>query len=137
MKNISLLGLFGCLLLLSTPHALAEQSSMLKQFTGAWEGMGTQSDDGSHWRIRVNSRSYGYFIDYPSLVCGGVWKLLKTTDSSLIFKETLTYGMERCIDRGEIVINKVVADKMSYFWSSSNSKIIALGDLARKLSASR
>ena len=129
--------LFTCVLLLSLmSHAYAGQTNMLKQFMGEWEGTGTQSD-GNHWRIRVNSRAYGYFIDYPSLVCGGVWTLLKTTDIRLVFKETLTYGIESCIDRGEIAINKVAENKMSYFWSSSQSKITAVGDLTRKLPASK
>jgi len=124
--------IFACslLLFLSFP-AHAVQTDTLNQFTGEWEGAGMQSD-GSHWSIRVNSRPNGYFIDYPSLVCGGTWTLLKTTESSLVFKETLTYGIERCLDQGEIVINKIVADKASYQWSSKKSKITAAGNLTRK-----
>jgi hypothetical protein len=122
--------LFACSLLLSFP-AYAGQPDKSNQFTGEWEGSGTQSD-GGHWSIRVNSRPTGYFIDYPSLVCGGVWKLFKVTESSLVFKETLTYGIERCLDQGEIVINKIAQDKVSYYWSSVKSKITAAGALTRQ-----
>ncbi len=121
------MGIFLHAVVITVMPAYAEQS----QFTGEWEGTGTQSD-GSHWSIRVNSRPNGYFIDYPSLVCGGVWKLLKSTESSLVFKEILTYGIERCMDQGEIVLNKVTEDKASYAWSSAKSKITAVGNLTRK-----
>lgn len=123
---------FVCSLLLSL-SCLADAGQ--NQFTGEWEGAGTQSD-GSQWSIRVNSRANGYFIDYPSLVCGGVWKLLKTTESNLVFKETLSYGIERCVDHGEIVIHKVAQDKVSYHWSSAKSKITAVGNLTRKPTSS-
>jgi hypothetical protein len=123
---------FVCSLLLSLScFADSSQSDTQSQFTGEWEGAGTQSD-GSHWSIRVNSRPNGYFIDYPSLVCGGVWQLLKATESSLVFKETLTYGIERCLDHGEIVIHKLEEEKASYHWSDKKSKINADGDLIRK-----
>jgi hypothetical protein len=122
----------ACSFLLSLSFAAhAGQSDTPNQFTGEWEGAGVQSD-GSHWSIRVNSRPNGYFIDYPSLVCGGVWTLLKATESSLVFKETLTYGIERCVDHGEIIIHKVAEDKASYAWSSKKSKLTAAGDLTRK-----
>ncbi len=125
-----LLFTFSLLLILSyTIHA--EQTNTASQFTGEWEGTGTQSD-GSHWGIRVNSLPNGYFIDYPSLVCGGVWRPLKKTESSLVFKEILIYGIERCVDQGEIVIHLVAQDKASYHWSSAKSKITAVGDLIRK-----
>ncbi|MDD1609921.1 MAG: hypothetical protein LUO95_04775 [Methylococcaceae bacterium] len=125
--------IFACSLLLSLSYpAHAGQANTPNQFSGEWEGAGTQSD-GSHWSIRVNSRPNGYFIDYPSLVCGGVWTLLKTTESSLVFKETLTYGIERCVDHGEIVINHVAPNKVSYAWSSAKSKITAAGNLTRKM----
>jgi hypothetical protein len=124
--------LFTCSLLLTLSYtAHAEQTSTANQFTGEWEGTGTQSD-GSHWSIRVNSLPSGYFIEYPSLVCGGVWKLVKKNESSLVFKEMLIYGIERCVDHGEVVIHKLAEDKASYAWSNKTNKITATGNLTRK-----
>jgi hypothetical protein len=122
--------IFICTLSLSS-LVHAGQANTLNQFTGEWEGAGTQSD-GGHWSIRVNNRPYGYFIDYPSLVCGGRWTLLKSTASSRVFKETLTYGIEHCLNHGEITITQITNDKVSYAWSRSNSKITATGDLMRR-----
>lgn len=129
--------LFFCSLLFSLSClADAKQSNTLNQFIGEWEGTGTQSD-GSHWSIRVNSRPDGYFIDYPSLVCGGVWKPIKITESNLVFKEILIYGIDRCLDHGEVVIHKIADNKARYSWSSSKSKIQAAGDLTRKSTSNK
>jgi hypothetical protein len=129
--------IFACIaLLMLAPQVYAGERDTLKQFTGEWQGMGTQSD-GGQWRIRINSRTYGYFVDYPSLVCGGMWRLLKTGDNRLVFKETLTYGIERCLDHGEVVITTITPNKFSYHWSGTKSKITAVGDLTRKLPVSK
>lgn len=122
--------LFICALLLFTScNVHAEQPMPLTQFLGEWEGDGEQ-DDGSQWTMRLNIRADGYFIDYPSIVCGGEWKLLRSTESRLIFKEVLTYGMDRCVDQGEVII-KLTGDKASYHWFSYQEKMEAIGNLTR------
>lgn len=122
---------FVCSLLLSLSClADAGQSNTVNQFTGEWEGMGKQ-DNGTQWSIRVSIHPKLYFIDYPSLTCGGVLSLIKTTDTSLVFKETLTYGIERCINHGEVVLNKVAKHKAGYHWFSSQNKMEAVGNLTR------
>lgn len=125
--------IFVCSLLLSL-SCLADtgQSDTLNQFTGEWEGVGKQDND-TQWSIRVNIRPNLYVIDYPSLTCGGVLTLLNTTDTSLVFKETLTYGFAQCINHGEVVLNKVAEHKADYHWFSSQNKMEAVGNLTRKL----
>ncbi len=125
--------MFVCSLLLSL-SCLADtgQSETINQFTGEWEGTGKQ-DNGTQWSIRINIRPTRYVIDYPSLTCGGVLTLLKTTDTSMVFKETLTYGIAQCINHGEVVLNKVAEHKAGYHWFSSQNKMQAVGYLTRKL----
>lgn len=124
--------IFVCSLLLSLSClADTERNETINQFMGEWEGMGTQVND-SHWSIRVNIRPPLYVIDYPSLTCGGVLTLLKTTDTSLVFKETLTYGMSRCINHGDVVLNNVTEHKAGYHWFSQQNKMEAFGNLTRK-----
>jgi hypothetical protein len=109
--------IFICSLLLSLSClANAGQNDTLNQFMGEWEGAGKQ-DNGTQWSIRVNIRPTLYVIDYPSLTCGGVLTLIKTTDTSLVFKETLTYGIAQCINQGEVVLNKVAEHKAGYHWT--------------------
>ena len=124
---------FICSLLLSLSClADAGQRNTISQFMGAWEGLGKQ-DNGTQWSIRVNIRPNFYVIDYPSLTCGGVLTLLKTTDTSLVFKETLTYSITQCINHGEVVLNKIAEHKAGYHWFSQQNKIKAVGDLTRPL----
>jgi len=123
--------IFICSLLLSLSClADAGQNDTLNQFIGEWEGAGKQ-DNGTQWSIRVNIRPTLSVINYPSLTCGGVLTLIKTTDTSLVFKETLTYGIAQCINQGEVVLNKVAEHKAGYHWFSSQNKMEAVGHLTR------
>lgn len=126
----------GSLLLSLSCLADAGQSDTLSQFTGEWQGAG-QQDNGSQWSIRVNIRPPLYVIDYPSLTCGGKLTLLKTTDTSLVFKETLTYGIAQCINQGDVVLNKVAEHTAGYHWFSLRDKLQAVGNLTRKNSSSK
>jgi hypothetical protein len=110
----------------------AGQSDTISRFTGEWQGAG-QQDNGTQWSIRVNIRPPLYVIDYPSLTCGGVLRLIKTTDTSLVFKETLTYGIAQCINHGDVVLNKVAEHTAGYHWFSSRDKMQAVGRLTRTL----
>ena len=124
--------IFFCSLLLSLPYlANAGQSDTINQFTGEWEGTGKQVNN-TQWTIRVNIHPKLYVIDYPSLICGGKLTLIKSTDTSLVFKETLTYGITRCINHGEVVLNKVAEYEAGYHWFSRKDKLEAFGNLTRK-----
>lgn len=128
---------FICSLLLSLSClADTKHDETLTSFIGEWEGAGKQVN-GSEWSIRLNIYPKLYVIDYPSLVCGGVLRLINTTATSLVFKETLTYGIKRCINHGDVVLNKVVEHKARYHWFSSQNNMDAVGDLTRKVPASK
>lgn len=124
--------LVGSLLLSVSCLADAGQRDTISRFTGEWQGAG-QQDNGTQWSIRVNIRPPLYVIDYPSLTCGGVLRLIKTTDTSLVFKETLTYGIAQCINHGDVVLNKVAEHEAGYHWFSTHDKMQAVGNLTRTL----
>lgn len=126
----------GSLLLSLSCLADAGQSDTISQFTGEWQGSG-QQDNGSQWSIRINIRPPLYVIDYPSLTCGGKLTLIKTTDTALVFKETLTYGIAQCINHGNVVLNKAAEHKADYHWFSSRDKMQAVGRLTRTLPANK
>lgn len=126
----------GSLLLSLSCLADARQSDTISQFTGEWQGTG-QQHNGMQWNIRVNIRPPLYVIDYHSLTCGGKLALLKTTDTSLVFKETLTYGIAQCINHGDVVLNKVTEHTADYHWFSARDKMQAFGHLTRTLPANK
>ncbi|HSS20574.1 MAG TPA: hypothetical protein VLL54_10900 [Pyrinomonadaceae bacterium] len=78
---------------------------------GRWEGTGYQTDDDSTWpmRLSITSSKRGtrvFSIDYPSLDCGGNWKLLKFGQGRAIFQEQLSHGQDKCTDKGLVYLER-------------------------------
>ena len=124
--------LFSCLVYADEPKQLTDESNkFIEQFSGEWHGLGAQ-DDGTQWSIRLKIGTDGYFIDYPSLDCGGHWTLIRQKEESFVFKETLRYGMEHCVDHGDMVLNRVADNKARYYWFHPNNVIGAIAHLQRR-----
>lgn len=109
-----------------------QADSTLQQMTGVWQGAGKQ-DNNSKWTIKVTIRPERYTIDYPSLNCGGMLELVKESSDSLVFREVLTYGTERCYNNGKTVLIRVNDTKIRYYWYfENNDKKAAVGELSRQ-----
>jgi hypothetical protein len=92
MSLTALIRGFGlCLLLLLAGSAASAQSksNSTAWIKGTWEGTGYQTDDRSTWAILLKAGEKGFAIDYPSLNCGGRWKLISLTASRARFRERL------------------------------------------------
>lgn len=133
-KTFVLLGL----LLMLVP-SVASQSKQKPWLRGAWEGTGYQTDDGSTWPMKLTiTRSKGrartFSIDYPSLNCGGRWKLLSLNQSKARFREQLGYGKDKCANNGLVVLERISGRQIVFLFSYENSReIIASAVLKRKL----
>ena len=118
-------------------QANAEQKSVLQEVEGVWNGIAIQ-DNNSKWPIKVTISSDDYWIDYPSLNCGGMMELVKENSDSLVFKEVLTYGMENCYNNGKTVLIKSKDDKLRYYWYfENNGKKAAAGELSRESASAK
>lgn len=113
-----------CLLLLPAPSAMAQS-----WLNGTWIGTGYQTDDNSTWamkltitRLRNGGRQFS--IDYPSLNCGGRWKLLKTSQRKFTFREQLSFGQERCANNGRVWLERVNRKQIVYWYSNQGSREI-------------
>jgi len=104
------------------------------QLTGVWRGTGTQSPPGRdpEWTIVMTIGDQDGSIEYPSLGCGGTLTQLSRDGKSAEFRETITYGKDRCIDGGTITVSVVNGNlSWSYVGSShgtqftANAKVIA------------
>ena len=88
--------------------------------SGVWNGEATQGEIG--WTIRVTIENDKYSIDYPSLDCGGdlieIKKEVAPSATRKMFRETLKYGKDNCIDNGTIILTKVTPNKLLYSWHS-------------------
>lgn len=122
------------LLLASTAAAQGKSKSWLR---GAWEGTGYQTDDDSTWPMRLTITKLNgrrtFSIDYPSLSCGGRWKLLSINRSKARFREQLDHGQEKCTNNGRVVIERIGRGQFIFLYSNQGSReITASAVLNRK-----
>ena len=88
---------------------------------GTWRGMGHQTPAGSSgadWSIAMTIGANGGSIDYPSLGCGGSLSQLSRTDTSAQFRESISYGREKCIDGGTITV-RYENGQLAWTWIGS------------------
>lgn len=116
-----------CLLLLLTSTASA-QSKSRSWLRGSWEGTGYQTDDQSTWSMQVTFKRIkgGHrvaLIEYPSLDCGGRWKLLSAGGSKARFRELLNHGQDKCSDKGLVTIEKI-GSQLIFLYSNQGSREI-------------
>ena len=84
---------------------------------GDWAGTGYQTDSNDTWAIRLTAKGRTYTVEYPSLGCGGRWRLLSLNGSRAVFRETITRGADRCAPRGRFVVERLNARQLGYWYS--------------------
>jgi hypothetical protein len=100
---------------------------------GVWTGTGYQMDDKTTWSIRLIVRGSDnvYRIEYPSLACGGEWRLVSSSSQSGRFVENILIGRDRCADNGTIVITRVDRNHISFTYFYENGVMVAFSTLTR------
>lgn len=130
-KTLAVLGLL--LLLLSTAAAQGSSGSWLR---GTWEGTGYQTDENTTWQMKVTitrrrSGRRTIKIDYPSLNCGGRWKLISISQSSARLREILDHGVEKCSDKGTVMLERKGAQLIFLYANAGSRQITASAVLNR------
>jgi len=92
---------------------------------GVWEGTAYQLNTRSTWTLRLTAQSGMYFIEYPSLSCGGKWTIVERDFNSTKFKEKLLYGLNRCVDNGYVAIERLSSSQIAFKYTEPNSSVIA------------
>jgi hypothetical protein len=106
---------------------------------GVWTGTGfqtLQSGEISTWTISLTTDAKGNAtaIDYPTLNCGGTLSYLRKVGDVREYRETLTYGIEKCTNSGTIGIRQKLG-KLIWYWSgegTANPTNIDVAVLTRK-----
>jgi hypothetical protein len=89
---------------------------------GEWAGTGYQSDsDDKTWAMRLTAAGRVYAVEYPSLECAGRWRLLSLSRTRAVFRETITKGAERCSQGGRVVLQRLNARQLGYWYSHRGS----------------
>jgi hypothetical protein len=105
---------------------------------GAWEGTGYQTDDNTTWAMKVTVKRLkggrrAFLIDYPSLNCGGRWKLLSMNQSKARFREVLDHGQDQCSDKGLVTIERIGRQLIFLYANQGSREITASAVLNRKM----
>ncbi len=113
MTKTSLLILSTLILALSVSGQTATGNWM----QGKWEGTGYQISDKSTWAMSLTVTGTTYSIDYPSLKCGGEWRIVSMNSETATFTERLTYGKENCQDDGNVVVERLSDSQLAFRWT--------------------
>jgi len=95
-----------------SPKPTANPSSQWLE--GVWEGTGYQKSPKMTWSIKFIAASDTYVIQYPSLRCVGKWTLVEMGDDRATFKEAIVSGLDRCSTGGDVLIEKLSDEQVSY-----------------------
>ena len=130
----------GSNVLITKKIAISQANNIPSVYLGTWSGRANQNNN-TTWSISLSivSGSIGSVvgkIDYPSLNCGGELTLQRITKDSIELLENLSYGMDRCINRGTNVLKLSSARKLDFYWLNPNGELEATGML-RKVSSNR
>ena len=122
------------LLLAFTSAAQGKRRSWLR---GSWEGTGYQSDDQSTWPMKLTIRRSKsgrrtFSIDYPSLSCGGHWRLLSLSEAAANFREILDHGQDKCSDKGVVLVERKGAQLIFLYSNQGSREITASAVLNRR-----
>jgi len=114
----------------ATVSAQTKPNNWLK---GIWEGTGYQIDDQSTWTMRLAAGARVFSIEYPSLSCGGTWKLISIDAYRARFKEKLDHGQDQCVDNSNVVIQRLNKRQVVFLFSYPGKReVYASGILKRK-----
>lgn len=112
-------------MLLTISVAAAAQQKSTGWLKGTWEGTGYQIDDKSTWSMVFAASGKSYSIDYPTLNCGGRWRLISINQSRARFREVLDHGQDKCADRGRVLIQRISRKQILFLYSYNDARDIS------------
>ena len=89
--------------------------SPTRMLNGTWTGVGDQID-GAKWDVVLTVKNADINIDYPSLKCGGEWRLVKKPETTIEFKELILFGADKCDQGVEVHVKKISNDKLEVLY---------------------
>jgi hypothetical protein len=92
---------------------------------GTWEGTGYQIDNNETWTMRLVASRGKFSIDYPSLNCGGEWRLIRFNASKARFRERLKFGIDKCTNNGRVIIERLSRRQIVFLYYNSGSQDVS------------
>jgi len=104
-------------LLFSMTLVVCAQGRNGSWLNGKWEGKGFQIDTDGTWTMRLRTQGRKFLIEYPSLNCGGEWRLISINSRRARFREKITVGLSECVDKGNVLIERLNGRQIAYRYS--------------------
>jgi hypothetical protein len=124
-------------IILTVSATAAAQTKSRSWIRGVWDGTGYQLDDKTTWAMTVIARGRTFSINYPSLSCGGHWRLISINASRARFREVLDHGQDKCADKGNVLIQRLNRNQIVFLYSYRKTReISASAVLNRRLDVS-
>jgi hypothetical protein len=83
--------------------------------------------------MRVTAHGRKVLIEYPSLECGGRWRLIIITKYHARFREKIDRGQEKCSDNGKVTIRRLSRSQLFFLYANAGtSEVTASAVLNRK-----
>lgn len=99
---------------------------------GTWEGTGYQIDDNSTWTMSLKISGRRFLIEYPSLNCGGEWKLSRINSRRARFTERLNRGVDVCSNVGTVVIERLNATQVIFLYYRKGERAVSSSAILNK-----
>ena len=103
---------------------------------GIWTGIGYQLDGGqigggeySSWSVVLLIDDQLVSITYPSLDCGGDWQLESSTTLASYYRETITFGLDNCLDQGLMVVSPIDGGRLRLEYYYPDDTFLAFAHL--------
>jgi hypothetical protein len=77
------------------------------------------------WAMNLTVQARSYSIDYPSLNCGGRWRLISLSAARARFREILDRGQEKCADHGNVILQRLNRKQILYLYSYDSARDIS------------
>lgn len=130
MNLLKYLLLLTCIATAST--LVPAQSRDGDWLNGTWDGTGYQISDNTTWTMRLSASGKKYIIEYPSLKCSGVWRLVSLDADKATFVEKITNGIDKCEDDGNIVIERLSNNQLAFRYSLTGSIEVDASSILRR-----
>jgi hypothetical protein len=107
--------------------ALASTQAQTKSgwLSGTWEGTGFQIDSNTTWTMSLRVQGNRFLIEYPSLNCSGVWRLVDIDSRSARFKESITVNVSECANNGTVTIERLNRRQIAFRYAYSDTRQIS------------
>jgi hypothetical protein len=130
----TVVGLMVAFVFLIATTTVSQAQSKGTWLTGTWEGTGYQMDNNQTWTMSLRVRGSSFSIEYPSLNCSGVWRLLDMDSRGARFREKITVNVSECADGGTVTIERLNRRQIAFRYSYSDTRqISASAILNRKI----